>query len=171
MIARGIQSYEARGLWRTVAGGLAMLGVAGCHPEPEPPPPHGTLPMCGGFAAIPCPGAGQCVDDPSDSCDPETGGADCSGVCECDAVAECEAGLVWDASPLVCACVEQYDPCIATLCPTGTECINDDGHAICVPFEGEACGETTCGAGEVCCNASCGICTPPDGVCIQIACE
>jgi hypothetical protein len=24
--------------------------------------------------------------------------------------------------------------------------------------------------GEVCCNPSCGICTPPDGVCIQIAC-
>lgn len=36
--------------------------------------------------------------------------------------------------------------------------------------EGEACGSTTCGAGLVCCNASCGICTKPDMVCIQRAC-
>ena len=34
-----------------------------------------------------------------------------------------------------------------------------------------ACGPTTCREGTVCCNASCGICTPPDGVCIQLACE
>lgn len=36
---------------------------------------------------------------------------------------------------------------------------------------GEACGPTTCGAGEVCCNASCGICVAPGGSCIDIACE
>lgn len=36
---------------------------------------------CGGIAALPC-GAGQvCIDDPSDSCDPQHGGADCSGIC------------------------------------------------------------------------------------------
>lgn len=34
---------------------------------------------------------------------------------------------------------------------------------------GAACGRTTCAAGLVCCNASCGICTPPGSVCIQIA--
>jgi hypothetical protein len=34
-----------------------------------------------------------------------------------------------------------------------------------------ACGPTTCGAGKVCCNESCGICTAPGGVCIQLACE
>jgi hypothetical protein len=34
-----------------------------------------------------------------------------------------------------------------------------------------ACGPTTCRPGFVCCNSSCGICTPPDGVCIQLACE
>lgn len=34
-----------------------------------------------------------------------------------------------------------------------------------------SCGPTTCSGGDVCCNASCGICTPPDGVCIQLACE
>lgn len=36
---------------------------------------------------------------------------------------------------------------------------------------GEPCGETTCGEGLFCCNASCGICTPPDGACIQVLCQ
>jgi len=38
---------------------------------------------CGGIAGIPCPGAGRCVDDPNDSCDPNNGGADCGGICVC----------------------------------------------------------------------------------------
>lgn len=33
------------------------------------------------------------------------------------------------------------------------------------------CGSTTCPTGEVCCNASCGICAPPGAGCIAIACE
>ena len=33
------------------------------------------------------------------------------------------------------------------------------------------CGEKTCPAGQVCCNASCSICTPPGHVCIQMACN
>ena len=36
---------------------------------------------------------------------------------------------------------------------------------------GPACGPKTCLAGQVCCNPSCGICTPPDGVCTQQLCE
>src|SRR5262245_50613762 len=39
------------------------------------------------------------------------------------------------------------------------------------PPAGVACGSATCAAGEVCCNESCGICTPPDGACIEIACD
>ncbi len=35
----------------------------------------------------------------------------------------------------------------------------------------ETCGDVTCVPGEVCCNESCGICTPPGGVCIQTVCE
>ena len=38
------------------------------------------------------------------------------------------------------------------------------------PDGGPRCGATVCGQGMVCCNESCGICTPPGGVCIQIAC-
>ena len=77
--------------------------------------------FCGGFAGVACPSGFACVDDPSDSCDPAAGGADCGGMC--------------------------------------------------VPAAGESCGPNTCETGEVCCNASCGICTPPDGACIQVACE
>ena len=36
---------------------------------------------------------------------------------------------------------------------------------------GEKCGKTTCATGMVCCNVSCGICAPPDGVCTQQFCE
>jgi hypothetical protein len=129
--------------------------------------------MCGGFAGIPCPGAAECVDDPSDDCDPEQGGADCGGLCECNSIGLCIDGYRWDSSPNVCDCVPTYDPCIAALCPTGTNCISVSGEPVCVPLppEGEPCGDTMCDAGMVCCNASCGICTPPDGACIQIACE
>jgi hypothetical protein len=38
------------------------------------------------------------------------------------------------------------------------------------PAEGVQCGENVCDAGEVCCNPSCGICTPPNGACIMIFC-
>lgn len=37
--------------------------------------------LCGGIAAIPCPTGFECVDDPTDGCDPANGGADCSGIC------------------------------------------------------------------------------------------
>lgn len=44
--------------------------------------PGSCLQICGGFAGIQCsePGA-QCIDDPSDDCDPQSGGADCGGLC------------------------------------------------------------------------------------------
>ncbi|KAL7571175.1 hypothetical protein ACA910_014773 [Epithemia clementina (nom. ined.)] len=33
------------------------------------------------------------------------------------------------------------------------------------------CGDSNCPSGEVCCNYSCGICTPPGGSCIQMNCN
>lgn len=36
---------------------------------------------CGGFAGLTCPDGRTCVDDPSDNCDPDNGGADCIGMC------------------------------------------------------------------------------------------
>ena len=52
------------------------------------------------------------------------------------------------------------------MCPGG----RDAGAGPDRPAGGGACGSVTCGAGTVCCNASCGICTPPGQACIQIAC-
>jgi hypothetical protein len=36
---------------------------------------------------------------------------------------------------------------------------------------GLACGPNICGAGEFCCNSSCGICAPEGGFCTQQICE
>lgn len=159
--------------------------------------------FCGGIAGLPCPGSGECVDDPSDDCDPQIGGADCGGLCTCEVLGVCERGFEWNSAPEVCECVPienpcnlvdcvpgnvcvvkdgeavcvpdtggGTNPCAFTLCPINTECVERGGEAICKPTGdgGDRCGDVTCGAGQVCCNASCGICTPPDGACIQIAC-
>lgn len=71
-----------------------------------PPPTGGGKVMCGGFAGLRCPGIGRCVDDPTDSCDPKRGDADCAGLCKCSgATVDCMPGYVFDASPAVCTCV------------------------------------------------------------------
>ena len=100
--------------------------------------------FCGGIAGIACPGAGTCIDDPSDSCDPMHGGADCGGLCVCKQTQPCLIGAHWDASPTVCAC-------------------RRDG--------GGTCGSNTCGAGQYCCNPLCGICTARGVPCPQAACD
>lgn len=58
--------------------------------------------------------------------------------------------------------------CETVLCKTGYSCKEVDGKPTCVP--GTRCGPNVCEVGEVCCNYSCGICTPPDGVCITLWC-
>ena len=62
-------------------------------------------PTCGGIAGIACPGFGRCVDNPSDNCDPNAGGADCSGVCSCIDTVACKVGTHFDGDPKVCTCV------------------------------------------------------------------
>lgn len=46
-----------------------------------------------------------------------------------------------------------------------------EGHA-CQESEGprQRCGPNVCGAGEVCCNESCGYCAPPGGACTKELC-
>jgi PrcB C-terminal len=127
-------------------------------------------PFCGGIAGFPCPGAGTCVDNPADDCDPNHGGADCGGLCQCNALGFCVPGYVWDSSPEVCNCVSVTDPCAVTLCQTGTECKVINGAAVCVSNGALACGTNVCDKGLVCCNASCGACTAPGMFCTQQAC-
>ncbi len=92
-------------------------------------------PFCGGIAGFPCAGAGTCVDDPSDDCDPEQGGADCGGICTCgNVLLLCIEGTVFDDSPEVCACVPaQPDACATVRCAAGTRCVAHGDQAHCVP--------------------------------------
>jgi hypothetical protein len=89
---------------------------------------------CGGIAGFLCPGSGRCEDDPTDSCDPRTGGADFGGVCVCPSQNSCLPGFFWDNDPEVCTCVLQPDvnPCLVTLCPPGTICAAPQGLPLCV---------------------------------------
>ena len=73
--------------------------VCSCVPDA----PRG--PQCGGFAGIPCPGMGRCVDDPTDDCDPKAGGADCIGICSCIQNVACRLGTHFNSDPEVCTCV------------------------------------------------------------------
>lgn len=47
--------------------------------------------------------------------------------------------------------------------------VDPRGAAVC--STGEPCGASQCKSGEFCCNASCGICAPLGGSCIQLQCE
>jgi hypothetical protein len=72
------------------AGGADCGGI--CVPDEDPTDTGDTEgPMdpqeptfCGGFGNLPCPDGETCVDDPTDDCDPNDGGADCGGVCVAD---------------------------------------------------------------------------------------
>jgi hypothetical protein len=105
-------------------------------PAPADPGPVDG-PFCGGIAGFECPGAGTCLDDPDDECDPASGGADCGGVCVCaDALVLCKDGTVFDPAPKVCACVAAEPPidaCASARCAAGTHCEVEDGRATCTP--------------------------------------
>lgn len=62
--------------------------------------------------------------------------------------------------------------CSHILCAEGYEPVSDPYGCdyTCRPIAGRPCGPSVCGPGEVCCNESCGICTPPGGSCIEIYC-
>jgi hypothetical protein len=153
--------------------------------------------MCGGLAGFPCPDGFVCVDDPSDSCDPATGGADCSGICvpidenHCAAILCIEGttccpqcGGICIPNSMPCSedlCVSQ--PCNQVMCGPGEYCCNEAcsrcagfgqmcTNEYCPPQQssGEPCGRNVCGSGEYCCNESCGICAPLGGGCIEVFC-
>lgn len=59
---------------------------------------------------------------------------------------------------------------IKYFCQQGTVPFSDECGCGCETPQPEPCGGTTCAAGMVCCNASCGICTLPGQFCTQQAC-
>ncbi|MBI2377918.1 MAG: hypothetical protein HYV07_28200 [Deltaproteobacteria bacterium] len=95
------------------------------------------------------------------ACEP---GEACSAGTECGTGSICHQGLcVPSNDPTTCS-----DPCAGVTCSNGARCDPTTGRC----DIGElACGNTTCGAGEYCCNPSCGLCAPEGGVCTQQVCD
>ncbi|QSQ28639.1 hypothetical protein JY651_18750 [Pyxidicoccus parkwayensis] len=89
---------SARGLEPTVLAGLAIAQAlksaapqaTAAAQEPKASKPSG--PACGGIAGFACPEGYSCVDDPSDDCDPNNGGADCGGICTAAPEQSAQAG-------------------------------------------------------------------------------
>lgn len=87
------------------------------------------------------------------------------GGCSCLALATGESGPTC-SNPVACFAA----PCAVS--GNVAACVNGQCTAVPAPAPGgEACGSTTCAAGKVCCNASCGICTDPGMSCTQQACQ
>jgi hypothetical protein len=57
--------------------------------------------------------------------------------------------------------------CVRAPCNPVPECKPDAASS---GAGGVACGQNVCGAGQTCCNASCGICTDPGKGCIKMMC-
>ncbi len=68
--------------------------------------------------------------------------------------------------------------CVRAPCNPVPECKPDAAATPPVPgvppapaAGGQKCGKNTCAAGQTCCNSSCGICTKPGHMCIQMFCS
>lgn len=123
--------------------------------------------FCGGIANIKCPEGYQCVDDPTDNCDPKSGGADCDGICI--PVVDCD-------QPDREYISNDPDECksVMILCDSGMKGFADECGCGCEPLvaaQPVACGNAVCGTGKYCCNASCGTCAFVGEACSQIACQ
>ncbi len=126
-------------------GDIFCGGPSTCQPKSSAPK------FCGGFAQIPCGANEECVDDPTDDCDPTKADFDCGGICQPKSAPT--------NPPPSCAgaWLDQNG-----VCRTPADGVYPD--ACCA---GPKCGDAQCGAGEVCCNPLAGICTPPGWACTQ----
>ena len=119
----------------TTSSGSSCASTSAIVPEP-----------CGGFAGTSCSDKSmECIDDPSDSCNPEDGGADCIGICvaTCGGFTTgpqpgCPNGFICTNNPntpdclLAADCVGVCSPLPTcklsdgTGCPEGYSCTTDD---------------------------------------------
>jgi hypothetical protein len=84
----------------------------------------------------------------------------CNQLCVPDNGPECREDA--DCGAIYCVTY----PCPQPVC---------DKHQCVVPTTppetgGDQCGNNVCAPTDYCCNSSCGICAPPDGMCIMLAC-
>jgi len=163
----------------TAAGalGAALFAMAGCEFDPQQQQPN----VPGDCALKGC-GESCRVCDPNDPTCVETAEVKfCQGDGTCAPLtptcgAENPCAVTLCPSNTTCVVLHSYPPqahcvaadaCAAVQCPTGRQCIG----GACVPAQvGAPCGTNVCGAGEFCCNASCGTCAPLGGACTQQFC-
>jgi hypothetical protein len=61
---------------------------------------------------------------------------------------------------------------LVAACNKGPQDVEKNDPSAGAEQEGPAsCGSVMCGAGQICCNPSCGICTAPDVMCTQQFCD
>ena len=130
-----------------------------CDPSTGQCLPGATPVRCGGITGAGCPGQGQCADDPSDSCDPKAGGADCGGLCKCVQNQACTKDATFDSSPSVCACVPSKPVC-GPVCDIYCEYGNVmDANGCptckCNPPPADLCATVKCAAGTHCDSGKC----------------
>ncbi|MBI4699858.1 MAG: hypothetical protein HY744_01605 [Deltaproteobacteria bacterium] len=90
----------------------------------------------------------------------------CNQICVPDEGFECSIDK--DCGSIYCITT----PCDQPVC-RGHQCViaaNPPAHGPGNGQGGKPCGDSVCGGSMYCCNASCGICAPLDGVCIMMAC-
>jgi hypothetical protein len=108
--------------------------------------------FCGGIAGIPCPEGLVCVDDPSDDCDPNQGGADCGGICVKPKKKKCKYNdplLDYisrdpnECAALLFTCIEGYTPffneCGCGCARADTACNYEDPHRRYISMDPEQC--------------------------------
>jgi hypothetical protein len=170
------------------AAAVASVFVAACSASTADPSGGDTgdeqdvssLQHCGGIAGLQCASGKTCIDDPTDSCDPNAGGADCGGVCVNLATAKkCGgfAGLTCSSSSTCVddptdscdpskggadcmgVCVKGKAPatqsCANVRCSAGTHCemkgINGGAIPVCIQDSGPSdCRTLTCASGMHC---------------------
>lgn len=116
----------------TILGAIATVGCSVQTVDSDDAPTteevstaeQGVGQACGGIAGLQCPSGYVCVDDPSDSCNPRAGDADCIGVCVRPRAVLCQAkhpGAVYiSTDPAECAAISFV--CVATKSPFSDFC-------------------------------------------------
>jgi len=168
------------------AAGVSVQSKGECEPKPT---------FCGGIAGIACPEGQVCVDNPNDGCDPQSGGADCGGLCVDEPPTAFCGGIAGIPCPTGQTCVDDpsddCDPqsggadcggtCVETKptfcggiagspCPAGETCV-DNPNDDCDPNAGGADCGGVCVKAATCGDTQCGpgfvCCNPLMGICTK----